>query len=94
MFWKASELNYHMDEMCDNQTKEFNSGANSANNSANNTHKKTTKQDSFRQQYSDRIKTIKSSIERKMKNYVKQEDYEEMLKFIKVRNYLLYRGFL
>ena len=76
--------------MCDNQTKELNLGINSEMNSANNTFKNTAKQkslsgSSFKQNYSDKIKTIKNSIEKKIKNYVKQEDYDEMLKFIKVR---------
>ncbi len=39
-----------------------------------------------KQQHHDKIQTLKNQIEKQMKTYIKQEEYDEMLKLVKVSN--------
>ena len=50
---------------------------------------KTNSRPFSRQHPGEKITTLKNQIEKQMKAYVKQEEYEEMLKLIKV-NFFVY----
>jgi hypothetical protein len=51
-------------------------------------HKDATHKHAMRSKHTDKIQTLKTQIESQMKDYVKQEEYEEVLKLLKKLNLL------
>jgi hypothetical protein len=77
----ALNNNNSRDKHAEKQQKISNNLSKIANNDKSNVTKK--------QPQGEKIQSLKNQIEKQMKAYAKQEEYEEMLKLIKVRHFFL-----